>query len=460
VLSALAAVLAAVVAALAPINRSASPLEGVRTATVRRADLDAEVLAAGSVESSQSAEIRCTLERLDVPGQGEGLAVGGASTILSLIPDGSTVKEGDVLCELDSSGYQELVRQQKILVEQAQAHHRQAALVLEVARIALRSYSQGERLQVEQQFRGQIALGQSDLARQADRLVWLRRMLAKGYSSAAQVAGEELSLKRSQVTLAQTFTASRSFQRYTVPKDLRFLRSQVVGAQATLDSQSIRLKQEEERLRHYESLLDRCTVRAPHDGFVIYANRPGRSPQVYTGATVRERMRLFYLPDLSKMEVALLLHETMVDRVRPGMAARVRVEAVPGGEMEGRVVSISEFPLTDNKSETGNDVTYFLCRVRLENLLAGLRPGMSAEATIATVGRRGVLAVPPAAVAIEDGQEICYVARQDHLERRTVELGQSTTSLLEVIRGLEEGEEIVLDPALVHSGSSRASTLR
>jgi HlyD family secretion protein len=84
---------------------------------------------------------------------------------------------------------------------------------------------------------------------------------------------------------------------------------------------------------------------------------------------------------------------------------------------------------------------------------------MSAEVAIATGQRHEVLTVPPAAVTVEDGQDVCYVARQGHLERRPVKVGQGTPALLEVIGGLDEGEEVVLDPALVHPDSSARSTV-
>src|SRR6516164_9404814 len=109
----------------------------LRTATVRRADVDAVVLTSGRVASSRSTEIRCTLERLDLAGQGgTGTQVPmqtptptqkeGASAIISLVPDGATVKRGEVLCELDSSEYQELARRQQIVVEEAKAEHSRA----------------------------------------------------------------------------------------------------------------------------------------------------------------------------------------------------------------------------------------------------------------------------------------------------------------------------------------------
>ena len=299
------------------------------------------------------------------------------------------MEEGDVLCELDASEYQELVRRQRIVVEQAGTDHLQASLALDVAGLAPRSYREGEQAQFERDYRGQIALVKSDLSRQGDRLAWTRRMLEKGYVSAAQVAGEEQTGLRLKESLRSMELSLRNYRRFTAPKDVMSLRGQVVGAQATLGFQSIRLRREEERLAHYRSLADRCIVRAPHAGLVIYANRPGREPRVYLGAPVRERMRLFTLPDRSRMEVEVLLHETVVDRVRTGMAARVRVEAFPGRAVEGRVEAIDPLPLSDQNSDTANRVTYFAAHVRLASLPPGLRPGMTAEISIMCGRRRG-----------------------------------------------------------------------
>ena len=72
-----------------------------------------------------------------VGGGGNEFTGGGSSTILSLLPEGSTVKKGDVLCTLDSSAYEEMLRQQQIVLERAQAELRQAELELDVARLAV-----------------------------------------------------------------------------------------------------------------------------------------------------------------------------------------------------------------------------------------------------------------------------------------------------------------------------------
>ena len=144
------------------------------------------------------------------------------------------------------------------------------------------------------------------------------------------------------------------------------------------------------------------------------------------------------------MEVAAVLHESVVREVRPGMPARVKVEALSGRVLEGHVVSISPLPVSNNFF---SDIRYFYAIVKLDTLPAGLRPGMTAEVTIQTMRRPDVLTVPAEALRVEEGQDVCYVACDDHLERREVQIGQTTQDRLEVTAGLDEGEAVVLDPS-------------
>ena len=423
---------------VAPSVRSKTDDPNTRFTTVHRADFDSLIVAAGRVESARSTEIRCQLERLATGGVG--------ATILKLIDDGTDVKRNDILCEIDSSEYTEMVRRQSIVVDQSRATFRQAELSLAVAKIGLEAYREGEKAQMDRQCRGQIALARSDLTRQADRLEWSRRMVLKGYLALGQVITEELALKRSRLTLAQHETSLRIFERFTVPISLRGLESQILGTQSTLDFQTIKLQREEEKLVLYKELVGRCVVRAPHDGFLVYANRPGRSPEVFEGAVVRQRMRLFMLPDLSKMTVSALLHETVVNLVRPGMPVRVQIEALPGRELAGTVVSLAPMPYNERQAESGNEATYFLGKIEITTPLDGLRPGMTAELEILADRKEKVLAVPIEAVASDAGADVCYVQRADRLARRTVKLGRSSHDLVEVLDGLKDGESVVLHP--------------
>ena len=127
---------------------------------------------------------------------------------------------------------------------------------------------------------------------------------------------------------------------------------------------------------------------APHSGYVVYANRSGRAPMVYEGAPVRERMPLFTLPDQSKLEVEVLLHETIIQRVRAGMAVAIRLEALPDLRLTGVLSAVSPVPISDRNPESGNDATYFVGHVQLTTMPANLRPGMTTQVSISTGLRR------------------------------------------------------------------------
>ena len=203
-----------------PARRAREAIALIPTTMVRRADLNASLTAGGTVESSQNTEIECQIERLSIGGQGGGgdFTGGGSSTILSLLPEGSTVRKGDVLCTLDSSAYEEMFRQQQIVLEQARADQRQAELVLDVAKLAVVEFRNGLLKQTLQDYQGQIALAKSDLERGSDRLKWTKRMESKGYLSSGQVTNEEYKLARSKLTNAELQTGLQVFQRFSAPR--------------------------------------------------------------------------------------------------------------------------------------------------------------------------------------------------------------------------------------------------
>ena len=95
-----------------------------------------------------------------------------------------------------------------------------------------------------------------------------------------------------------------------------------------LEYQDLRLHRQLDRLSSLEKQVEHCTIRAPHDGFVIYANNADREEFIEPGLPVRQRQHLFYLPDLNDMEVVAMLHESIVDQVNPGMRATVHVEGL------------------------------------------------------------------------------------------------------------------------------------
>jgi HlyD family secretion protein len=418
------------------------PTERYFTAGVKRTDLFPTLTASGRVESSKRTIIECDLENIAVGVRGQGVSAGGASVLLSVIPEGTTVKRGDVLAVLDSSDYEELLRIQQISVERANADHVQATLELEVAKLAVREFEDGTERETIEDFEGRILLARSDLERARDRVAWSHRMKDKGYLPAATVTTEEYKQSQMTLALAQQETAFELFKKYTAPKTLKILKGSVIAAETTLDYQTLRRARHRDRLDLLEKQVAHCTIRAPHDGFVIYANNADRQVYIEPGMWVRQRQQLFFLPDLSEMEVVAMIHESIVEQVNPSMRAHVQVDAISNRRLEGHVMSVSPMTTPNWRS----DVKYFEGIVKLDNVCDGLKPGMTAEVEISMPRRESVLAIPSEAILVDHGFDVCFVVHEDSLERRQVKLGKTTRELVEVTQGLEAGEQVVLNP--------------
>ena len=86
--------------------------------------------------------------------------------------------------------------------------------------------------------------------------------------------------------------------------------------------------------------LEQCVIKADKSGLVIYPSAAEwkDTPDITEGATVHKDQVLLLMPDLSKMQVKVGIHESIVDRIKPGMAARV---TLPDKTLDGKVSSVS-----------------------------------------------------------------------------------------------------------------------
>jgi HlyD family secretion protein len=199
-------------------------------AIVRRVSFDACLRESGVARSSQQTVVKCQLESLTIRKRGGAFLAGGASTILEIISNGTTVKKGDVLCTLDASEYQDVAEAQTIRVLQHQAEAVQTDLALQSAEIALREYSEGLFAHDIVGMKGRIALAESDVQVASDRLAWSDRMAAKGYASRAQVANDRQTLLTSTNKLKQAQLELDTYRRYNSTKTIVSLKAEVEKA--------------------------------------------------------------------------------------------------------------------------------------------------------------------------------------------------------------------------------------
>jgi HlyD family secretion protein len=132
----------------------------------------------------------------------------------------------------------------------------------------------------------------------------------------------------------------------------------------------------------------------------------------------------------------------MGPRVRVGMKTGVRIASKPGQVIPGRVVAI-DILSTPNWKVWDDNVRHFIARVSLDQTPASAMPFMSATVVINTGRITDALVIPTEAVAMENGEESCYVVGENGLERRPIKTRRATRDLLEVTAGLQEGEQIL-----------------
>jgi len=157
------------------------------------------------------------------------------------------------------------------------------------------------------------------------------------------------------------------------------------------------------------------------------------------GAPVNPQTPLAAVVDLEHLAVDVDLSEFDVVRLKPGMRANVSVDALGGESFPGRVA----FAALSGVNSGG--VVTFPVRVTIDDA-EGLRPGMNVSVRVFVARRTDVLQVPLEAVSTDDEDRSFAVVLEESGEEveRRVTLGLASTTNVEVVKGLREGENVVL----------------
>ena len=424
----------------------ASTRSQVITVPVKPGKLSVIVKEKGSIESANSKDVNCEVE--------------GGTTIISIKPEGTRVKEGEVVCELDSASLRDQLNTQKISTNQAEASYKQSLLTREVAEVAVIEYTEGLFKQEISTIAGENALAKSDLERAVDRLAWSTRMLDKGYVSKSAQIADELSVAKATFELEKSQTSRDVLLKYTKDKTIKELQSEVEKARADELSKESVWSLEKTKEAKLERQIKACTLRAPADGIVVYANDPNRfggqnQLQIEDGASVRERQKIFSLPDITKMRVNTKVHESMVERIKPGLRTLIRVDAAANQVLRGRVASVA--PMADPNSMFSSDIKVYTTQISIDSDTSALalRPGMTAQVEILVTELDDVLTVPVQALLEFKGKDYVFVKRGDEFRRTEVTHGISNDQHVEITKGLGTGDLIAMTPMNLLSENER-----
>ncbi|HEX6984050.1 MAG TPA: efflux RND transporter periplasmic adaptor subunit, partial [Planctomycetaceae bacterium] len=391
------------------------------TDVVKRAPFRLTVRERGTVDSLKSVTLTSKVE--------------GTTTIISIVPEGTQVKEGDLLVELDASTLVETEKTQQIAVTTAEAALKKAQegleiqkrqnesdiaaadLALVLAELDLKKYIEGEYPQLEAEQQGLVQVAREDKDRAKKVYEFSQRLAQKGYTSQNQLESDRIALAKADINLKAAEDKLRVLRDFTKERTIRELTEKAEEAkrarerverqgiaalaqfEADVDAAELTLKVEQEKLERARTQIANSKIYAPQAGEVVYAQEEDRrgdgSTVIAEGSTVRERQAIINLPDLTQMKVEARIHESLVSRVRPDLPVRIRVDAVPGKVFTGTVLSISSVPLSGDWMRP--DLKEYECNVSIDYTPgedAQLKPGLTAEVEIIVQERDDVLQVP------------------------------------------------------------------
>ena len=302
-------------------------------------------------------------------------------------------------------------------------------------------------------------------------LGWTQKLYDKKYVSESELKKDKLNVKSLGFKKEGAEIALKLFKLYDFPKELEKLlsdykeaerelertyaraRSKLAQAQANLKSAQSRYQSRKERLNKTKRNIELCTIRAPSPGLVTYGSGTRRdrwrsmrgSGIIAEGETVYQRQTIISLPDTTEMMAEIDVHESSVDKVRPGQRAKIVMDAFPDKTLEGKVLKVAPLP-SQERRWFSPDLKVYTTQVNIEGTHDFLKPGMSAKVEILVERLDDVIIAPVQTVANLEGKKVSYCLTPDGVEQRVVQTGSFNDTFVQIIDGLQVGEKVLLSP--------------
>ncbi|MCC7324420.1 MAG: efflux RND transporter periplasmic adaptor subunit, partial [Gemmatimonadaceae bacterium] len=301
--------------------------------------------------------------------------------IASIIPEGTVVKEGDVVAELDRSGVAAKMAEVNLALQKAQAQYEQAmldsTLNLSKAREEMRSMD--------------LALEEKKLAKEQ-----------AVYEAPTVKRQAEIDYEKATRALAQAKVDYKT---------------KTEQAQAKMREVGADLERQRNRLKLMQDVMQGFSIRAPANGMLIYVKEWNGKKKVAGSQVGAWDPTVATLPDLSQMESITYVNEIDVRKIAVGQPVGLSLDSDPSKRLPGKVSGVANV----GEQRPNADAKVFEVRVLLEQADTTLRPGMTTSNAVETLVIKDALFVPLESVVNEGG--IPYVYKRDGAKvvRRQVE---------------------------------------
>lgn len=415
---------AAILISAATFPRESAPS---MTYTITRDDLVVTVEAKGRLESAENTELKCKVR--------------GHNTVTWVIESGSEVKAGDELIRLDTLFLETQINERTKYAHWSRSAAERSKASLARAELALSEYLEGRYPTRLMTLEKELVVAESNLVSKQNAFEHAQKEFARGYVSILDIETREFAVTKAELDVEVAKTNIDVLKRFTRIEELETLKGNLASIKSTHLANEERAYADAHRRDRALEELQHCVIKAERDGLVIYPSAAEwkTEPDVAEGATVHKDQVLLLMPDLSRMQVKVGIHEAKVELVKPGQIVEV---ALANKNLKAEVESVASVAKPANVF-TGNVVAYETI-VKLPPV-PGLKPGMSAEIEVIVAEYDEVITIPVAAVVEKEGGAICWVKTPTGIQRRALQLGASNDVFTVVEAGLREGDEVVLN---------------
>lgn len=335
----------------------------------------------------------------------EGASV-GSMVITKLAPSGAPVKKDDVLVEFDAQSQQKDYLDKKATYDNLVGQVAQKQAEEDIARS-----------------RDDTGLQQAEDELQRAQLEMKRNEIV----SRIDAEKNQESVDEAQATLKQ-LKETYQLKRAAAAAGIRILEIQRDRAQ--------------EAMRYARNNASKMLVRSPMPGVVVYNTMwlGSRMGTVQQGDQVRPGLPFMSVVDPSQMEVRVDLNQVDLLKVRPGMHAKMHLDAYPGIELGATLEDLS--PLGHNGQFT-DTIRIFSARFSIQGSDPKLLPDLSAALDLDLGSQENALVVPCQSVEFDSGNRpFVWVENSGSFEKRSVKTGPRSDTEVVVLSGLKEGDLI------------------
>ena len=325
-----------------------------------------------------------------------------------------------------------------------------------------------------------IVLAEGNLSTAKARLAGTRVLYDANYVSELDMQSDELSVTSREFSFENSHVSLDLFLRYDFPKNCEQrlsdyieagrqlertyaqCRSRLAQASARLANANERYNAQNQNVEEIRQQIASCTIRAKAPGLVIYGagdsgdmfrqmrgrgGTSGGSGIVAEGESVYTGQVLISMPDTAAMVAEISVHETEIDKVKAGQPANIVMDAFPDSVLSGQVLEVAPLP-DQNRNFLNPDLKVYQTLVLIRGTHDFLKTRMSCQVDILVEQLTDVLLVPIQVVSNRQGKKVVFVKTGGGAEERDVTTGSFNDTFVEIKGGLEEGDEVLLNPPL------------